>query len=126
MGDVDRGGIELINDVTDRRQHLDLGGDVERGGRLVKDDEVGPAGHGHGGHCALQLPARYLVRITKADLVGIGKTQTRVQLHRVLLTLQALLYPVVNRGLGVLVNQLVGGIKGGGGRLCYVGNTRAA
>ena len=69
VGDVDGGGVELLDDVADRRQHLDLGGDVERRRRLVEDDEVGPAGHGHGGHGPLQLAARDLVRIAEADLV---------------------------------------------------------
>jgi S-formylglutathione hydrolase FrmB len=68
VGDVERGGVELLDDVADRRQHLDLGGHVERGGRLVEDDQVGPAGHGHRGHGALQLAARHLVRIAEADL----------------------------------------------------------
>ena len=85
VGDVDRRGVELVDDVADGGQHLDLGGDVERGGRLVEDDEVGPAGHGHGGHGALQLAARDLVGIALADRVGIGQLQPAVEIDGVLL-----------------------------------------
>jgi hypothetical protein len=77
VGDVDRGGVELFDDVADRGQHLDLGGHVERGGGLVEDDQVGTAGHGHRGHRALQLPARDLVGIAEADLVGVGQRMRR-------------------------------------------------
>ena len=73
VGDVDRRRVELLDDVAHGGQHLDLGGDVERRRRLVEDDEIGPAGHRHGGHGALQLAARDLVGIALADRVGLGQ-----------------------------------------------------
>ena len=72
VGDVDRGRIELVDDVADCREDFDLRRYVKRGRGLVEDDQVGTAGHGHGGHRPLQLPTRYLVRIAEADLAGIG------------------------------------------------------
>ena len=95
VGDVDRRRVELLDDVAHGGQHLDLGGDVERGGRLVEDDEVGTAGHGHGGHGALQLAARHLVGIAVADRVGIGQLQAAVEIDGVGLGLVA---PVDDRG----------------------------
>ena len=67
VGDVEGRRVELLDHVADRRQHLDLRGDVERGRRLVEDDQVGSAGHRHGRHGPLQLATRHLMGITKAD-----------------------------------------------------------
>ncbi len=78
MGNVDRRRVELAHDVLDGRQHLDLRGDVKRGGGLVKDDQVGPAGQGHRRHRPLQLPARDLVRVAKTDQVRFRHADFRV------------------------------------------------
>ena len=48
------------------RQHLRLHGDVERGGRLVGDDQLRPPGHRHGDDRALAHAAGELVRDTAA------------------------------------------------------------
>jgi hypothetical protein len=66
---------------ADRGQHLDLGGDVERGGGLVEDDEVGAAGHRHRRHRPLELPARDLVGIAEADLLGVRQLHPAVEVH---------------------------------------------
>ena len=83
MGDVDRRSVELLDDVAHRGEDFDLGGDVEGGGGLVENDEIGPAGHRHRGHGALELPARYLVWVALADLVRIGEPQPPVEVARV-------------------------------------------
>ena len=54
--------ISLL-DLADHRQHVLLHDDVERGGRLVGDDEVGPADGGERDGDALAHAARELVRI---------------------------------------------------------------
>ena len=55
----------------EQRQHLGLHGDVEGGRRLVGDDELRAAGHGHGDHGALAHAAGELVRVLGgADLRG--------------------------------------------------------
>ena len=124
--DVERGGVELIDDVTDGGEHLDLGGDVERGGRLVEDDEVGPAAHRHRGHRPLELSTGDLVRVAEADLRRVGKAQPPVQLHRVLLALLPGLDLVLHRRRGVLVDQLVRGVERRRRGLRHVGDARAA
>ena len=57
VGDIDRRGLELFDNLADRNKHLDLGRHIECRRRLVENDQVGAAGHGHGGHGALQLAA---------------------------------------------------------------------
>ena len=63
VGDQDdRGaarGLQLAHQIEDLR----LQGDVERGGRLVRDQEPGIAGQRHRDHDALAHAARQLVRI---------------------------------------------------------------
>ena len=78
--DVEGGGAVLADALPDRGQHLDLGRDVERRRRLVEDDQVGPAGHRHRGHGALQLAARDLVRIAfEPKRSGSGSSQLAVE-----------------------------------------------
>ena len=52
-------GLELAHEIEDLRLH----GDVERGGRLVGDQQLGIAGERHGDHDALAHAAGQLVRI---------------------------------------------------------------
>ena len=56
-----------------QRQHLRLHGDVERGRRLVGDDQLGVARHRHGDHGALAHAARELVR----DIAGRARRDRR-------------------------------------------------
>ena len=54
-------------------QDLRLDGDVERGGRLVGDQQVGLVGERHGDHHALPLAAGKLVRIGAEPLLGSSR-----------------------------------------------------
>ena len=54
---------ELRLQVLQQLQDLRLHGDVERGRRLVGDEQVGAVGERHGDHHALALAARELMRI---------------------------------------------------------------
>ena len=56
----------------EQRQDLRLDGDVERGGRLVGDQQVRLVGERHGDHHALALAARQLVRIGVEPLLGLA------------------------------------------------------
>ena len=47
----------------EQRENLRLNSDVERGGRLVGDQQIGLVGERHGDHDALTLAARELMRI---------------------------------------------------------------
>ena len=53
-------------------EDLRLDGDVERGGRLVRDQELGAAGERHGDHDALAHAARELMGIGARPARGIG------------------------------------------------------
>ena len=53
-------------------EDLRLNGDVERGGRLVGDHKLGPAGQRHGDHHALAHAAGELVRVVIDAACGIG------------------------------------------------------
>ena len=57
VADVDRGAAVGFHCIANGRQHFDLGGDVQRSGRFVEDDQVGMASHGHRCHHPLQLAA---------------------------------------------------------------------
>ena len=60
-------GLELEQEVEDLR----LDRDVERGRRLVGDEEIGFVGERHGDHDALPLPARELMRIGLEPSLGV-------------------------------------------------------
>src|SRR5262249_39239926 len=73
--DDDRGvdfGLQLVDEVDD----LGLDGHVEGGGRLVGDQQLGPAGQGHGDHHALAHAARELVWKIFDAQVSLGDAHT--------------------------------------------------
>ena len=61
--DEQHGESELVLELLQQLQDLGLDHDVERGRRLVGDDEARAAGQRHRDHHALPLPARELVRV---------------------------------------------------------------
>ena len=61
-------------------QDLRLHRDVERGGRLVGDQQIGLVGERHRDHHALALAARQLVRIAREPACGIGDADLGQQL----------------------------------------------
>ena len=63
VGDEDDRHAEPALQVGEQRQDLRLDGDVERGRRLVGDQDVRIVGERHGDHHALALAARQFVRI---------------------------------------------------------------
>ena len=63
VGDEDDGGAGLLLQVAHQLQDLRLDGAVERGGRLVGDQDLGIARHRHRDHDALAHAAGQLVRI---------------------------------------------------------------
>ena len=69
--------------VSDLQQleDLQLRRDVERGGRLVGDDERGAAGERAGDHQALALAAGELVRIALERGFGLGDLHAAQQRH---------------------------------------------
>ena len=70
--------LQRLQQLEDLRLH----GDVERGGRLVGDQQVGLVGERHGDHHALALAARELVRDRRrAAPSGIGDADLVEQLE---------------------------------------------
>ena len=72
VGDEDDGHAEFLLQLGEQRQDLRLDGHVERGGRLVGDQDVGVVGERHGDHHPLPLAARQLVRIGAHPPLGFG------------------------------------------------------
>ena len=68
VGDEDQRQPELVAERFEQLEDLGLDHDVERGRRLVADDERRVAGEGHRDHRPLAHPARQLVRIGPAAL----------------------------------------------------------
>ena len=66
--------------LADQLQNLRLDRDVERGGRLVGDQELGRAGERHRDHDALALAAGELVRIIPDPLLRGSAILTRLSI----------------------------------------------
>ncbi len=126
VGDVNRRRAELLNRIADRREHFDLRGDVEGRGRFVKDNQIRAAGHGHRRHRPLKLSARYLVWIAETDLVRIGQLQPTIKFRRVARCLRIRHDTVLNWRFGILIDQLVGGVKARRSRLSDISDFLAA
>src|SRR4051794_4681780 len=82
MGDQHDGHAEAVLHVLQQIEDLRLDGDVERGGRLVGDDELWLAGQRHGDHDALAHAARKLMRVIVQAAGGIGDLHQLEHLHR--------------------------------------------
>ena len=67
VGDEQHAGALAVLQLGDQLQDLGLGRDVERGGRLVGDQQHGIEHQRHGDHDALALAARELVRVGGVD-----------------------------------------------------------
>ena len=87
VGDVEGGGARLPDHVLERGQHLDLGGDVDRGGRLVEHQHVRPARHRHHREQALELSAAHLVRVLAPDALRLRKAHALGQIGHLRLRL---------------------------------------
>ena len=125
VGDIDGGRLELLDNLADGDKHLDLGRHIQRRGRLVENDQVGPARHGHCRHCPLKLPARHLMRVAEADFIRVGKAQPLIQVDGVGLGLGAAGNAVAQRRLGMLVDDLVGRVEARRRGLRDIGNPLA-
>ena len=69
-----------VAQIEQQAQHLRLHGDVERGGRLVRDQDLGPAGQRHRDHRALAHAAGEFVRIGADAARRIGDADLPQQL----------------------------------------------
>ena len=72
MGDEQDGRAVLALEVVHQLEDLRLNRDVQRGGRLVGDEQLRLAGQRHGDHHALAHAAGELVRILPGDDLRVG------------------------------------------------------
>ena len=68
--------------IVQQLEDLRLDGHVERGGRLVGDEDVGLVGERHRDHHALALAARELMRIGVEPAFGVGQADQAQQFDR--------------------------------------------
>ena len=73
MGDEQHGGAVIPLQVADQRQDLLLRGDVERRGRLVRDQQFRLQHQRHGDHDALALAARQPMRVGCENALDLGQ-----------------------------------------------------
>ena len=82
VGDEQHAHAEPGADFGQQRQDLGLHRDVERGGRLVRDQQIRLVGERHRDHDALALAAGQLMRIALQPGFGIGNADLRQQFER--------------------------------------------
>ena len=72
----------VVADLAQELQHLRLDRHVERGGRLVGDQQLRLERQAHGDHRPLLHAARELVRIFARALLRLAQMDAREQLDR--------------------------------------------
>ena len=82
VGDQDDRHPELLLQPVQQLEDLRLDGHVQRGGRLIRDQELGVAGQRHRDHHPLPHPAGKLVRILADPLLGDGDADQLQHLDR--------------------------------------------
>ena len=101
VGDEHDGGAVLGLQLLEQLQDLRLGGDVERGRRLVGDDQRRLERQRHGDHDALALAAGQLVRVAGENALGLRQAHVAEHLDDALAALGG-------AQLGVHLDDLVG------------------
>ena len=99
MADEDQAHAALGHEAVEDAQHVDLDGDVERGGGLVGDQKLGLGDQHHGDHRALAHAARQLVRIGAKDAGGVADLHRLQHRHGALARLGARRVAVAAPGL---------------------------
>ena len=74
------GGVDAILQVAQQVENLRLNGHIQRGGRLIGNDELGAARKRHGDHNALAHTAGELVREHLVDALAVGDADHLQQL----------------------------------------------
>ena len=72
VADEDQAHAAAGDEFIEDGEHLGADGDVEGGGGLVGDEEIGFAHHHHGDHDALAHAARELVGVEGEDAFGLA------------------------------------------------------
>ena len=119
-------GAGLVLELLQELEDAGLDGDVEGGGGLVGDEELGAAGERHGDAGALALAAAHLVRVGAGALLGRGDADLVEQVDRVALGLAPGEAAVEHKGFGDLAADAHHGVEGGAGLLEDHGDAVAA
>src|SRR6516225_3035368 len=82
MGDEQEAHAKPAPDLREQCEDLRLNGDVQRRGRLVRDEEIRLVGERHRNHDALPLTTRQLMRITVKPRFGLGNADLGKQFER--------------------------------------------
>ncbi len=82
VGDEQHRQRKFLAQLAEQVEHLRLDGDIERGRRLVGNQQRRPVHHGHGNHHPLPLPAGELVRIIARAPLGLGNGDGAQRLDR--------------------------------------------
>ena len=82
VGDEDQRSAGLAAQFIEQLEHPRLGGHVERGGRLVGDQQRGVVGERHRDHHSLALAAGHLVRVGGGLLLRLRNPHPVEQLDR--------------------------------------------
>ena len=117
MGDEDDRRVEVVLQPVDQLQDLGLDGDVERGRRLVGDEELGLAGQRHRDHHPLAQATGELVGELLQALLGPGHADHAEHLLGTAHRLLAVPAAVDAQRLGDLVADRHGRVEGGHGVL---------
>ena len=109
VADEDEAHVPRLHQVVENRQHLQPHRDIERGGRLVGDQQLRLGHQHHGDHRALAHAAGKFVRPGAVHALRIADAHRRQHAERVLARLGALLD--ATRGLQQLVADSHDGIE---------------
>ena len=82
VGDEQQAHAEPRANFRQQRQNLRLHGDIERRGRLVRDQQVRLVGERHRDHHPLPLAAGELMRIARKPRLGFGDADLPQQFER--------------------------------------------
>ena len=82
VGDEQDRGAVAVADLAQQIEHLGLDRDVERGGRLVGDQQLGAERQAHRDHRPLLHAARELVRVFARPLLGRAQMHAPEQVDR--------------------------------------------
>ena len=113
MGDEDDGEPALLLDGVDELQNLRLYGHVQRGGRLVANQDFRVCGQGDGDDHALPHAAGQLEGILVEAALRVGDAHAGQQLQRPILRILLRNLLVQQHGLGQLLADLHDGVQAG-------------
>jgi len=126
VGDQEDRYPELVAGAAQQVEDLGLDGDVEGGGGLVRDDDLGFEHERHRDHHALLLPAGELVGVVVDPLLGVGDAHPAQDVDRLGTGLPPGVLPVGTQALGDLPADRVDRVECGGRLLEDHGRVGAA